>query len=242
MWHQNRTVFRNSSGSSKKRLIANGIGNHWRKGIEHHPSFEESQATQGSPHSPESRSTRGACSQGSGFVPPSKAMRQVWKSGLCPQPASFSVLTALWTPQNQSWTENWLWMLRRESAMMTEEWHCLRRRELTKAAERDRIGAISRFYTGRKLQRLLHPTAPAPHSPLLYTDIPDTVLVAGNSNYLAAFRAELAPCLVQTELHGSVCIHGIAPADLGKFLCLAEQRGLKAQLAGQKRLVQSATD
>ena len=33
--------------------------------------------------------------QGSGFVPPSKAMRRVWDSGLWPQPASFSVLTAL---------------------------------------------------------------------------------------------------------------------------------------------------
>jgi len=133
-------------------------------------------------------------------------------------------------------------MLRRESALVTEEWHCLRRRELTEAAERDRIGAISRFYTGRELQRLLHPTAPAPHSPLLYTDIPDTVLLAGNSSNLAAFRAGLAPYMVQTELHGSVCISGIAPADLGKVLCLAEQGGLKAQLAGQKRLVQSATD
>jgi ribonuclease HI len=180
--------------------------------------------------------------QGSGFVPPSKAMRRVWDSGLWPQPASFSVLTALWTPQNQSWTENWLRMLRRESAMMTEEWHCLRRRELTEVAERDRLSAISRFYTGRELQRLLHPTAPAPHSPLLYTDIPDTVWVAGNSSNLAAFRAGLAACLVQTELQGSVCISGIAPADLGKVLGLAEQGGLKAQLAGQKRLVQSATD
>ena len=112
--------------------------------------------------------------QGSGFVPPSKAMRRVWDSGLWPQPASFSVLTALWTPQNQSWTENWLRMLRRESAMMTEEWHCLRRRELTEVAERDGLSAISRFYTGRELQRLLHPTA-RPRTRRCCTPTPQTL-------------------------------------------------------------------
>ena len=62
--------------------------------------------------------------------------------------------------------------------------------------------------TGRELQRLLHPRAPALHSPLLYTDIPNTVLVAGNSSELTAFRAGLASHTVQTELHGLVCISG----------------------------------
>ena len=180
--------------------------------------------------------------QGSVLVSPSRAMRRVWDSGLWPQPASFSVLSALWTPQNQTWTENWLRMLRHQSAMATEEWHRLRRRELTEAAERDRMGAISRFYTGRELQRLLHPRAPAPHSPLLYTDIPDTVTVAGNRSDLAALRAEVASRMMQTERDGSVCISGITPADLGKVLCLVEREGLEAQLTGQKRLVQSVTD
>ena len=180
--------------------------------------------------------------QGSGSVPPSRAMRKAWDTGLWPQPASFSVLSALWTRQNQAWTENWLRMLRQQSAMVAEEWHLLRRRELTEAAERDRVGAISRFYTGRELQRLLHPRAPAPHSPLLYTDIPDTVTVVGNSSDLVVFRAGLASYMVQTEQHDSVCISCIAPADLGKVLFLVEQGGLEAQLKGQKRLVQSATD
>jgi len=48
--------------------------------------------------------------------------------------------------------------------------------------------------------------------------------------------------MVQTEQHDSVCISCIAPADLGKVLFLVEQGGLEAQLKGQKRLVQSATD
>ena len=111
--------------------------------------------------------------------------------------------------------------------MVTEEWRCLRRRELTEAAERDRVGAINRFYTGRELQRLLHPRAPATYLPLLYTDIQDTVLVASNSSELAAFRVGLASYMVQTERTGSVCISGITLADLGKVLCRyrAQQTG-----------------
>jgi hypothetical protein len=145
-----------------------------------------------------------------------------WDSGLWPQPASFSVLTALWTPQNQSWTEYWLRMLRRESA---EAWHCLRQRELTEVAERDRLSAFSRLV----LHRTRATATAAPNGP--------GVWVAGNSSNLAAFRAGLAACLEQTELQGSVCISGIAPADQGKVLGLPEQGGLRAQLAGQKRLV-----
>jgi hypothetical protein len=133
-------------------------------------------------------------------------------------------------------------MLRQQSAIVAEEWHLLRRRELTEAAECDRVGAISRFHTGRELQRLLHPRATDPHSPLLYTDIPDTVTVVGNSSDLVAFRAGLASYMVQTEQHGSVCISCTAPADLGQVLFLVEQGELEAQLKGQKRLVQSETD
>ncbi len=180
--------------------------------------------------------------QGSNPVPPSRAMRKAWDSGLWPQPASFSRLSALWTPQNQAWTEDWLRLLRRQSATVTEEWHCLRRRELTEAAERERMGAISRFYTGRELQRLLHPRAPAPHSPLLYTDIPDTVMVTGSGSDLVAFRAGLKSSLALTERHGSVCVSGISPAELGEVLRLVEREGLQAKVMGQKRLVQSATD
>ncbi len=56
-----------------------------------------------------------------------------------------SVLSALWTPQNQARTEDWLRMLRhRQSGTVTKEWHCLRWRELTEAAERERMGAINK--------------------------------------------------------------------------------------------------
>ena len=54
-------------------------------------------------------------------VPPSRAMRRAWDAGLYPQPAEFRTLTALWHPQNQVWTENWLRMLRRQSAVTNEE-------------------------------------------------------------------------------------------------------------------------
>ena len=107
--------------------------------------------------------------------PPSKAMRRAWDAGLYPQPAEFRTLTELWHPHHQVWTEEWLRMLRRQSAITTEEWHDLRRRELAEAAERERSSAINRFYTGRELQKLLHPRVPALRSPQLFTDIPDIV-------------------------------------------------------------------
>ena len=107
-------------------------------------------------------------------VPPSRAMRKAWDAGLYPKPADFAILRGLWQAQNQAWTAEWLRMLRRQSASTSDEWHQLRRSELTAAADRERLDAISRFYTGRELQRLLHPKAPAQHSPALYTDIPDS--------------------------------------------------------------------
>ncbi len=50
---------------------------------------------------------------------------------------------------------------------------------------------INRFYSGRELQRLLHPRAPAPHSPALYTDIPDTITVTGSNSTLTDFTVGL---------------------------------------------------
>ncbi len=71
-------------------------------------------------------------------------------------------------------------MLRRQSAIANEEWQDLSRRELAEASERERMSSISRFYSWRELQKLLHPRAPAQHSPQLFTDIPDSVVVSGN--------------------------------------------------------------
>ena len=177
--------------------------------------------------------------QGGGSTPPSKAMRKAWDAGLWPQPASFSVLSALWTPQSQAWTEDWLRLLRRQSAAATDEWHCLRRRELTEAADRERLDAISRFYTGRELQRLLHPRAPAQHSPALFTDIPDMVTVTGNSDALAIFKDGLGHDMVQVEmLDDAVRVSEIRPAYLDQVLSLVEQGRLSAVLEGRRRLVQ----
>ena len=181
--------------------------------------------------------------QDGGSVPPSRAMRRVWDSGLYPQPADLSMLWDLWQPQTQKWTEDWLRMLRRQSAITTDEWHQLQRSEFTAAVDRERLAAIGRFYSGRELQRLLHPRAPAPHSPALYTDIPDTVQVTGDSSALTDFTAGLRSDRVQVELlDGTVCVSGIQPADLGRILSLVEQGGLGAVLVGRKRLVQGVTD
>jgi hypothetical protein len=73
-------------------------------------------------------------------------------------------------------------------------------------------------------------------------DIPDTVTVTGSGSDLVAFTAGLKSSLALTERHGSVCISGISPAELGEVLRLVERGGLQAKVTGQKRLVQSATD
>ena len=46
---------------------------------------------------------------------PSRAMRRAWDEGLYPQPCSFLVLSSLWAPTNQGWTESWLRRLRQQS-------------------------------------------------------------------------------------------------------------------------------
>ena len=176
------------------------------------------------------------------LVPPSRAMRRAWDAGLYPQPAEFRTLTALWHSQNQVWTENWLRMLRRQSAVTNEEWQDLRRKELAEAAKRERLGAIARFYTGRELQKLLHPRAPAQHSPQLFTAIPDSVVATGDSGALATFRAALGCIGVQAESTASVTISGLRPADLDSVLFLVDREGLTAKLEGQKRLVRSVSD
>ena len=123
-------------------------------------------------------------------------MRRVWDAGLYPEPAQFQMLSSLWSPQNVVWTEKWLRMLRTQSAVIVEDWQQLRRKELTEAAERERQGAIGRFYTGGELRRLLHPRAPAPHSPLLQTTLPDTLKVTGGSHGFAK-NVSKSGCLFQ---------------------------------------------
>ncbi len=78
------------------------------------------------------------------------------------------------------------------SATAADKWQQLLRSELTVAANRWRLDTISRFYTCNEQKRLLHPRSPAPHSPALYTDIPDSVMVTGDSCALASDRHEHA--------------------------------------------------
>ncbi len=59
-----------------------------------------------------------ACqNKGSSSVPQSKAMRKVWDSGWWPRPTTFLTLEHLWHPKNHGWTEQWLRMLRQQSAI-----------------------------------------------------------------------------------------------------------------------------
>ncbi len=134
-------------------------------------------------------------------------------------------------------------MLRRQSASVTDEWHQLRRRELQAAADHARRDTVSQFYTGRELQQLLHPKAPAQHSPALYTNIPDKIQVTGDRRALAAFQHNLGAEWTPVDMvEGAVCVSSIKPADLGRILTLAEQGGLRTELEGQKQIVQGVTD
>ena len=139
-------------------------------------------------------------------------MRRVWDAGLYPEPAQFQMLSSLWSPQNVVWTEQWLRMLRSQTAVKLEKWQQRRRTDLTEAAECDWPGAINSFYTGRELRRLLHPRAPAPHSPLLLTTLLDTLRVTGDKRELEALRAgvsALRGAEIQLVAHDTVCITGI---------------------------------
>jgi hypothetical protein len=71
---------------------------------------------------------------------PSRAMRRAWDEGLYPQPCSFSVLSPLWAPTHQGWTESWLRSLRQQSQTTEEEMHLLWRTDLHHATEQSRQG------------------------------------------------------------------------------------------------------
>ena len=124
-------------------------------------------------------------------VTPTRAMRRVWYMGLYPQPANAAALKGLWLPEHQAWTESWIWMLRRQAAETVEAWQLLHRKKLAQPLGREVLNSTSRFYSGRELQKLLHPRTPAPHSPQLYTTIPGIIVVTGDACRLDAFVAGL---------------------------------------------------
>ncbi len=117
-----------------------------------------------------------------------------------------------------------------------------RRRELAVAANRGRLDAISLFYTGNELWRLLHPRPPAPNSPALYTDIPDSVSVTGDSSALATFKDDLGPDKTQVQMVDSaVRVSGIHPVDLQWVLSLVERGGLGAAWESELAAAAKAT-
>ena len=147
---------------------------------------------------------------------PSRAMRRAWDEGLYPQPCSFSVLSSLWAPTHQGWTESWLRSLRQQSQTTEEEMHLLRRTELHHATEQSRQAAIARFYDGGELRRLLHPQTPTMHSPMLRTSVPDSFVVAGDGLSLQTVATDLEHIegLNLQFQGGSISVSGIRPGDL----------------------------
>jgi hypothetical protein len=180
------------------------------------------------------------------LLPPTKAMRRIWDAGLYPRPAVFDALFALWSPQNQGWTVEWLRFLRQQSYSINEELQLIRRSELTAAAERSRQDAVSRFYTGRELQKLLHPSPPSLHTPMLKTAIPDSVQVRGGWEVEASLRMGLTWCegvVVRPGIGESVVVSGIRPSYMYRVLLFIQESGLAVlSVAGDPHLVFSATD
>ena len=134
-------------------------------------------------------------------------------------------------------------MLRRQAAETLDAWQLLRRKELAQALERELLNSISRFYTGRELQKLLHPRTPAPHSPQLYTSILGTIMVTGDAGRLNTFVSGLLQGYTPVAVaHNLLRAEDLKPADLGRALSLAEERGLMAELVqGPKRQVTSVS-
>ena len=179
-------------------------------------------------------------------LPPTKAMRRVWDAGLYPKPAEFATLSELWTVENRGWSLEWLRFLRQVSYSITEELQLLRHSELTVAAEKSRQDAISRFYTGGELRRLLHPTGPSQHTPMLRTAMPDGMTVRGGEEEEQVLRVALSGfdrLEVTTETTNSVRIAGIHPSDLSKVLLAVQEHKLTIlSLTGDQRLVFSVSD
>ncbi len=123
-------------------------------------------------------------------------------------------------------------MLRQQSAISTDE--------LKEAAELEHLGAISLFYTGRELQLLLCPTAPAPHSPQLLVLVEaitvTRITVTSWRAYTLVFITSQGQYRVQVETgdDGTVYVSNIRPVELGYVLCVVEvqleDKGLAARL------------
>jgi hypothetical protein len=176
---------------------------------------------------------------------PSRAMRRAWDEGLYPQPCSFSVLSSLWVPAHQGWTERWLRHLRQQSQTTEEEMHLLRRTELHHATEQSRQSAIARFYDGGELRRLLHPQTPTMHSPMLRTSVPDSFVVAGDGLSLQAVATDLQHIGgLDLQFQGSsILVSGIRPVDLLPSLrAVARTPRTVRLLPAGSRLAHSTTD
>ena len=95
---------------------------------------------------------------------------------------------------------------------------------------------------------MVHISSSAPHSPLLYTTIPDTLIVSGDGAELLVLRAELTLSGIPLHLDAAdgsspMRISGIRPGDLHRTLSLVEKRVTDARLLpGQKRVVSRVDD
>ena len=176
---------------------------------------------------------------------PSRAMRKLWDAGVYPHPAEFGALYTLWSSSHREWTESWLRMLRHQSQRGEEELHALRRAERSQASEQNRQAAIARFYDGGELRRLLHPQSHYIHSPMLRSNVPASIAVAGDPPSIQELWMVLKhmPGLEFLWGSGSVVVTGIRPANLLPCLRAAAQLPLQVRLLPVRPcLAHTATD
>mmetsp|Transcript_37221 Transcript_37221/g.99058 ORF Transcript_37221/g.99058 Transcript_37221/m.99058 type:complete len:2324 (+) Transcript_37221:2749-9720(+) len=162
--------------------------------------------------------------------PPSKAMRKCWDAGFYPQPASFATLSDLWNPTNATWTREWQRFLRNKMEIVKDEMLTLRNRERSVAAEQERDAAINRMFSGRELQRLLHPSPPLLHTPMVRSPVPDILTLQGELSDLSTLSSALEGNGVPTMLDtGQAQVKLTRPGCLADILTRVKDLGLEVQ-------------
>ena len=122
----------------------------------------------------------------------------------------------------------------------------MRTKEIRDAERERRRYAIASFWDGGGIRRLLRQQAPTLHSPLIESEIPDTLVVSGPQSSLerlAAGLRELVHAAPISRLDDRITISGITPAKWHSVLTLLTGTDLVIQdLGGRGQVVSSVED
>jgi hypothetical protein len=140
----------------------------------------------------------------------------------------------------------WLRRLRQLSHEVQEALHDMCTEEIRDTERERRRYAIASFWDGGGIRRLLRQQAPTLHSPLIESEIPDTLVVSGPQSSLerlAAGLRELVHAAPISRLDDRITISGITPAKWHSVLTLLVGTDLVIQdLGGRGQVVSSVED